>query len=267
VSLYPVYKTGFARHIPVKINMKVIFHEDFYRVYTSDPAAAPGRIESIIAAIKESAEFMSAEPASQQDIQAVHALPHLESVRDEGVYHIASLAAGAAIQAARIGLHEPAFALIRPPGHHASSASAWGFCYFNNMAVALTTLKNEKLIQKACVLDIDLHFGDGTVNILGGRDWATVYNPSSTTREAYIQEVATILSGLETDIIGISAGFDHHVEDWGGLLTTNDYETIGILVRKNARRCTGGCFAVLEGGYNHKVLGINVAALLKGLSQ
>lgn len=246
--------------------MKVIFHEMFYRVYSSDPAAAAGRIEPIVEALKGIAEFITAEPATLEQISAVHSNDHIDDVRSEGVYDIAALAAGGAIQAARIGLSEPAFGLIRPPGHHASRSSAWGFCYFNNMAIALTALKSEGLIERAFVLDIDLHYGDGTVNILGGESWVDILNPQARSRAAYYQEVEERLSGIEVDIIGISAGFDHHVDDWGGLLTTDDYETIGRLVRQAARRCNGGCFAILEGGYNHAVLGKNVAALLRGLA-
>ena len=240
--------------------MKVIFHEMFYHIYSSDPAAAAGRLEPVVEALQCFAEFIIAEPATQEQIRAVHSVDHIEDVRSEGVYDIAALAAGCAIQAARIGVSEPAFGLLRPPGHHASRSSAWGFCYFNNMAIALMALKCEGLIDRAFVLDIDLHYGDGTVNILGGESWVDILNPQAKSRAAYYQEVEEKLSGISADIIGISAGFDYHVDDWGGLLTTDDYETIGRLVRQAARRCGGGCFAILEGGYNHAVLGKNVAA-------
>ncbi|MCX8042713.1 MAG: histone deacetylase family protein [Desulfobacterota bacterium] len=245
--------------------MKVVFHEAFYRVYSSDPAAASGRLEPIVAALGGMAEFITAEPASQENIQTVHTTDHIEDVKAEGVYDIAVLAAGGAIQAARIGLSEPAFGLIRPPGHHASRSSAWGFCYFNNMAIALVTLKQEGSIRNAFVLDIDLHYGDGTVNILGGENWVEILNPQARSRAAYYQEVKEKLEGIKVDLIGVSAGFDHHVDDWGGLLTTEDYATIGALVRQAAKRCGGGCFAILEGGYNHSVLGKNVAAFMKGM--
>ena len=175
-------------------------------------------------------------------------------------------ACGGAVRAARIGLDEPAFGLIRPPGHHASADSAWGFCYFNNMAVALLALQRQGLIKQALVLDIDLHFGDGTVNILGDQEWVKIHNPSERSREKYIQEVAHILSGVQVDLIGVSAGFDYHIDDWGGLLATEDYFSIGTLVNQAARACGGGYFAILEGGYNHEVLGHNVAALIDGLS-
>ena len=55
------------------------------------------------------------------------------------------------------------------------------------------------------------------------------------------------MSACEADIIGISAGFDHHQEDWGGLLATEDYFEIGHMVRNAARRIGGGYFAILEG--------------------
>jgi len=156
--------------------MKVIFHEDFYQVYTSDPAAAAGRMESVVDEIESRVEFISAKPAAEDQIALAHNDSHIETVRDSGLYDMAALAAGGAIQAATIGLTEPCFGLIRPPGHHASAGSCWGFCYFNNMAVALAVLKKEGAINTAYVLDIDLHFGDGTVNILGGRDGIEVHN-------------------------------------------------------------------------------------------
>ena len=85
-------------------------------------------------------------------------------------------------------------------------------------------------------------------------------------REEYVHQVGHILSGVQVDLIGISAGFDNHIDDWGGLLETEDYFSIGTMVRQTARASGGGCFAILEGGYNHDVLGHNVAALIEGLS-
>ncbi len=246
--------------------MKVVFHEDFYQVYTSDPASEPGRIEAIIDEIKTNAEFITAQEASEAQILAVHTENHLRYVRAAGLYHISALAAGGAIQTAVIGLTEPCFGLIRPPGHHASADSAWGFCYFNNMAIALEALKNEKKIQTAHVLDFDLHYGDGNVNILAHKDYITIHNPVSHQRDSYVQEVETVLNQCRADIIGISAGFDHHLEDWGGLLRTDDYREMGHMVRETALRNNGGFFAILEGGYNHQVLGKNVKALMKGMS-
>ncbi|KPJ75992.1 MAG: acetylpolyamine aminohydrolase [Deltaproteobacteria bacterium SG8_13] len=246
--------------------MQVVFHEDFYQVYTGDPAAASGRMEAVVETIEPQVEFVRAEPAVRQYIAAVHSEAHIRQVEDQGLFDIAALAAGGAVQAARIGLLEPCFALIRPPGHHASAASAWGFCYFNNMAVALETLRRQKKINSALVLDIDLHFGDGTVNIFGNRNWAGIVNVEASNRSEYLQQVEQTMKSCRADLIGISAGFDYHTDDWGGLLHTGDYEEIGRQVRKAAERNAGGCFAILEGGYNHDVLGENVLALINGMA-
>ena len=247
--------------------MKVFFHDDFYQDYSGDPASEPGRMEAMVNAVQDHVELVSIQPATLQDIAFVHGAAHIDQVRGEGLYDIAALAAGGAVMAAEEGLKSPAFALIRPPGHHASADSCWGFCYFNNMAVALCSLKNRGLIRSAFVLDIDLHRGDGTLNILGSEPWVTIHNPEDHNRESYLTNVGKRLTDTRVDMIGISAGFDHHIEDWGGLLTTEDYYTLGAMVQHTARKNNGGCFAILEGGYNHDVLGQNLQALLKGLSE
>jgi acetoin utilization deacetylase AcuC-like enzyme len=245
--------------------MDVIYHEDFNQSYCSDPAAAVGRIEAVFNVIRNKVTFVQAIPAQEEDIAAVHTKFHIEMVNKERVYDIAALAAGGAIQAAQIGLNKPCFALIRPPGHHASMDSAWGFCYFNNMAIALEKLKREQKFQKAFVLDFDLHYGDGTVNILRGKKYVTIFNPAASSRDEYLQAVERHLFSDQFDIIGVSAGFDNHVEDWGGLLTTENYCRIGQMVREASVINKGGCFAVLEGGYNHRVLGQNVMAFIEGM--
>ena len=245
--------------------MKIIFHPDFYQVYTTDPAAAPERMEDIVNVISGHFEFTEATPATEEDIGAVHTLSHIEYVKARGLYDISALAAGGAIQAATEGLKEPSFALIRPPGHHASADTSWGFCYLNNMAVALEKLKREKVIERALVLDIDLHFGDGTVSIFRSTDYVSVFNGSLNDRKGYLAAIAKELEKQESDIVGISAGFDNHKDDWGGLLETEDYTTIGKMVRERCEKNRCGYFAILEGGYNHQVLGHNVLALLQGM--
>lgn len=247
--------------------MKVYFHKEFYSEYTSDPAAAPGRIEPVVKQIQNDHEIIEIVPATEEQILAAHSPGHVNTVKQQGLYNIAALAAGGAVQAAHTGLTEPAFGLIRPPGHHASHNSCWGFCYFNNIAIAVLDLKNRGLINSAFILDFDLHYGDGTVNILGGCNWVATLNPSSNTRKYYLDEIEKELSETQFDIVGISAGFDHHVDDWGGLLTTDDYTSIGAMVKRISKEKSAGVFAVLEGGYNHSVLGINVSALLSGLEE
>jgi acetoin utilization deacetylase AcuC-like enzyme len=208
--------------------------------------------------------WVKPEPASELDILQCHTPEHIKAVEWENVYDIAALAAGGAIMAAEIGLTEPCFALIRPPGHHASRDSSWGFCYFNNIAIAIEKLKTEGKIKKAHIIDIDLHFGDGTVNILSTKGYVTLINPSSNVPEMYLDQVKKSIPE-DADVIGISAGFDNHKEDWGQVLSTSDYREIGTIVRESCTKSGRGYFAVLEGGYNHKVLGHNVMALIEGM--
>jgi len=247
--------------------MKIIFHSDFYSVYASEPAAEPGRMEAVTKCLSNKFDILQAVAAKEKDIEAIHSTGHIARIRQQGLYHIAALAAGGAVQAAAIGLKEPAFALIRPPGHHASQNDSWGFCYFNNMAVALTHLLRSGRIHTAAVLDFDLHYGDGTDNIFSGHSAVQTYNPEESDRNAYLRGVELFLNGLRVDIIGISAGFDNHELDWGGLLKTDDYFVMGRMVKETAQKIGAGYFGILEGGYNHSVLGQNVLALLEGMSK
>lgn len=245
--------------------MIVYFHPDFYQQYTSDPAAENGRMEAIVESISPVADWVECQPAATRDILAAHHPAHVDWVRRRGLYDIAARAAGGAVEAALKALEEPCFGLIRPPGHHASASSCWGFCYFNNMAISLLRLKREKRIERAFVLDFDLHYGDGNVNILQNEPWVTILNPESTSRSDYLDEVETTLDDCDADMIAVSAGFDHHINDWGGLLHTADYQMMGMWVNEAARRNGGGCYGILEGGYNHNVLGSNVLAFIRGL--
>lgn len=247
--------------------MKVYFHPSFFDEYTSDPAAESGRMEAIVNEITPYVEIITCSPSAEDDILRAHTREHVADVHHDGLYDIAVLAAGGAIEAALAGMKSPSFGLIRPPGHHASADRCWGFCYFNNMAVSLYHLRAKGLIETAFILDFDLHYGDGNVNILGRETWVEILNPESGTREAYLEEVKAALEASRADVIAVSAGFDHHVNDWGGLLYTADYKTMGEWVQATADRNGGGCYGILEGGYNHQVLGKNVLAFLQGLQK
>lgn len=246
--------------------MKVVYSEEYKQVYSYDPASNPGRIESIEFALTGKVDYIEPLPATPEDITAIHTEKHIAEVRREGCYDIAALAAGGAIKAAEIALSEPCFAVIRPPGHHASSDSSWGFCYFNNMAIALDKLKRAGKIQKVFILDFDLHVGDGNINILDSKGYVTILNPGGQDRNEYLRIVQNSLAKTDADMIAVSAGFDNHEADWGGLLKTEDYTFMGKLVREAALRNSGGCFGILEGGYSNAVLGKNVLAFIEGLS-
>jgi len=251
--------------------MHIVYHSAFLTAdYTHDPAAAEGRIEAILEALEpmEGLEWVTPEPATEKQLRLVHTMPHLASVEREGnqLYDMARLAAGAAIKAAELASEgKPAFALLRPPGHHASPDSCWGFCYLNNMGIAIHHLLTQQKIQHAYILDFDLHTGDGNINSIGHLPGITIHNPRTQVREDYMAEVESEFKVAKPhDIIGVSAGFDAHVEDWGGILTTEDYATLGEMVKRYADQwCHGRCFALLEGGHNHNVLGLNVAAFVR----
>ncbi len=122
---------------------------------------------------------------------------------------------------------------------------------------------HEGQIKSAFILDIDLHFGDGTDAIFLNRKDVTYL---------HMDEVENLHQDLEfiqtCDLIGISAGFDRHIHDWGGFMTTEEYYEVGKQAGKlSLKHCPGKVFAVLEGGYNHEVLGDNIAALLTGLEE
>jgi len=248
--------------------MYVVFHPRFYEVYTHDPASAPGRMEAITKELKREFEFIEPEPASEKDLERVHGKQHIQYVKREPlVYEIGLLAAGGAILAAEMAFNsQPAFGLIRPPGHHASPHSCWGFCYFNNIAIAIKRLMAEEKIKSALILDFDLHFGDGTSNTFSGSKEVSYFHPEGTNRETFLKNLQKCLQTENPyEIIAISAGFDRHQEDWGGLLKTDDYFTIGKWAKEfSLKRCQGRRFGVLEGGYNHSVLGRNVKSFLQG---
>jgi acetoin utilization deacetylase AcuC-like enzyme len=242
--------------------MKVIFHSKYLEVYSSDPAASPGRLEVILDELKDDYEFVEPEPCSDDDVLLVHTAGLLEEVKAiQEVYEVAALAAGGAILAGNIAFNEPAFALIRPPGHHANPGYFWGFCYFNNIAIAVRKLIVEGRIHKAVIVDFDLHFGDGTDAIFKN-DLSVEYFHMPVDDVGSVED---FLKVRDYDIVAVSAGFDKHKKDWGDYLETEDYRELGkIIAEFAAEKCHGRRFAVLEGGYNTDVLGKNVKAFLKG---
>jgi acetoin utilization deacetylase AcuC-like enzyme len=96
----------------------------------------------------------------------------------------------------------------------------------------------------------------------------TYFHPEGRSRDACLEDVQRFFGiKRECDIVAISAGFDRHEEDWGGLLKTEDYFSIGQWAKEfSLQYCQGRRFGVLEGGYNHSVLGRNVKRFLQGLS-
>ncbi|MFQ5999147.1 MAG: histone deacetylase family protein [Candidatus Bathyarchaeia archaeon] len=251
-------------------NLKVVYHDTYRTVYSPDPASAPGRIESIYKELQGLFEIVEPKPASEEDLKLVHGETHINSIKihNKLIYEVGILAVGGAIKASELAMEgEPAFGLIRPPGHHASRNSCWGFCFFNNVAISIEKLRQVKKIAKALILDIDLHYGDGTAIIFSGTPQVSYFHVEGRNREQYLNDLTRCLTTeKDCDIVAVSAGFDRHEQDWGGLLKTEDYRTIGRMIKEFSENvCNGKRYGVLEGGYNHAVLGKNVRALLEGM--
>lgn len=249
--------------------MKMVFHERYKEVYASDPAAAAGRLDLMVEELAQSFPFVEPRPATEDDVLLVHTRRHLERIKQRPhTYEIALLAAGGAILASELAMQgEMAFGLIRPPGHHASPDSSWGFCWFNNIAIAVERLRRRGEINRALIIDIDLHYGDGTANIFARVPEVVYHHVEGLSRERFLRDLELTCRG-DFDLVAVSAGFDRHEADWGRLLKTEDYEIAGKIIGTFAReKCRGRVFAVLEGGYNSDVLGKNANALLRGLEQ
>jgi acetoin utilization deacetylase AcuC-like enzyme len=242
--------------------LRIVFHEKYFDVYSGDPASAEGRLDRAYKVLKENFEFVQPEPAREEDLLLVHNQAHVSDIEQSShLFDVASLAVGGAIRASEMAVAgEAAFGLIRPPGHHASPNSCWGFCYFNNIAIAIRRLIHAGKISRALIVDFDLHFGDGTSNAFAG-DANVVYHHMGASPE----ELEDFISNAgDLDMLGVSAGFDRGVADWGGTLTDEHYQQIGELLRQfSLEKSQGRRFAVLEGGYNHTTLGASILSFLK----
>jgi acetoin utilization deacetylase AcuC-like enzyme len=212
--------------------------------------------------LKEEYKFVRPTAASEADIQLVHTADHVERIkRDTHLYEVATLAVGGAIIASDIAMDgDVAFGLVRPPGHHASPNSCWGFCFLNNIAIAVKKLLASGSVNRALIVDFDLHFGDGTNNTFIG-ERVVVYHHMG----PRVEDLSSYLSELDDiDIVAVSAGFDRGTADWGHNLTNSDYHEIGLLLKEfSEKHCHGRRFALLEGGYNHQTLGKTIVTFLK----
>ena len=219
-------------------------------------------------------------------------------------YDVALLAAGACIDAVErvmSGAHRAAFALIRPPGHHAERDRAMGFCHFNNAAVAAAHARAAGA-RKVAIVDYDVHHGNGTQHIFeadphvlyvsthqypyypgtgaagevgrGGGSGFTVNLPfevgavDEDYRIAFTRIVVPVLRQFEPDLMIVSAGFDAHQRDpLGGIrLTTEAFGAMTAELRGVAEECCRGrIVAAVEGGYDLQALGASLDAAIDAL--
>ncbi len=262
-------------------------------------------------------ELSIAEPrrAKKSEVCAVHSQEHYNYIRSlceagggnigmdtyvtSESFEVALLAAGGAIKAVDLAAQEGyAFALVRPPGHHATRDQAMGFCLFNNAAIAACYALEQGIAKKVLILDIDVHHGNGTQDIfysspqvlfislhqhplypgtgyveeLGegeGRGYTVnIPLPPGTGDESYLralEEIAVpIAEQFSPDLLLVSAGYDTAKEDplGGMLLSQGSYWQIGRVVKTLCSKIA----LTLEGGYSLTALSRGVYATLAGLS-
>lgn len=251
--------------------MKVVFNDKFFNSeYVDDQASKSGRLESIMDAVKAESgyQIIKNESADYEDIRLVHDVDYIDSIKqNKELYNMALLSTGGAIKSSQIAMESnPAFACIRPPGHHASISSGWGYCHFSNMAIALKKLKHEGLIKSAFVLDFDAHTGDGTIDSLCDWKEVKILNPMGHDSDEYIKLIESYIKEIEhVDIIAVCAGFDSYIKDYGKKLNTFDFYRIGYILKQFSRKLRHNRrFAILEGGYYHPDLGKNVVSFCEG---
>ncbi len=247
----------------------LVYHDGYLTPYYTTTVECPERVKAVYFKLRDRFPVIRPEPAELEDIYRVHSRTMVERVQLEGrdTYETALLAVGGAITASDEAVRGmPALALIRPPRHHAGPERYWGYCFFNNIAVAISKLMAKGSVASALVLDLDLHDGDGTENIFKDNQAVTVVNIRGKTRKAYLDSLKQELENCrEVDLLALSAGFDTYVRDWGGILETDDYRAMGAVIRSRALHlCQGRFFTVLEGGYYLPDLGINVLAFCDG---
>jgi acetoin utilization deacetylase AcuC-like enzyme len=276
------------------MNTKIIFSERCLG-YGQYHIEGPERVRKAAEILRSKGyEFLKPEPASEEDLLKVHDMDYVWNVKKslvddpdtpayDNIFEFARLSAGGALLAAQIG----GFSLMRPPGHHAGKNGAAlgaytrGFCYFNNLAVAVKHLNKATLI-----LDIDGHHGNGSQEIFLGDEKMTYVSlhrhpnypgtgavseknclnfplPPDCGDELHAKTLDEALSSLDTDkfeVVAISAGFDTHMGDLASLgLTEKGYSEIG----KRIGALNKPTFFVLEGGYKGDAVGNDIDHLLR----
>ena len=287
---------------------------------------SPHRLEAIRQHISDlsavAIEYLQPRPATADEIRAIHVQAHLRKVEnargqsllfdpDTGTspdsVDAAFMAAGGGITALQAVVEAKdqaaAFALVRPPGHHAEHDRAMGFCLLNNVAIAAKKARDEGWAKRVAIMDWDVHHGNGTQHSFeddpsvlyvsthrypfypgtgnhlesgkGAGAGTTVNIPlpgESTDGDygcAFQDVVLPAIEAFNPDLLLISAGFDAHRHDpLGGMqVSTEAFAAMCGALQDLALRITGkGLVLFLEGGYDLDGLGSSVAACLRVLA-
>ncbi|MEY2491959.1 MAG: hypothetical protein QOH24_910 [Verrucomicrobiota bacterium] len=225
--------------------------------------------------------------ASREELQRAHSSEYLDRVSQQRsdfdpdcpayphIFEHAARSAGSAIQAARAAIAgEPAFSLMRPPGHHALREQPMGFCYFANIALAAFDAV-ERGVERVAIWDFDAHHGNGTEALVANNDkiafasihqypgwpgtgiksFGNIHNfpvaPCSS-RSIHVREVERALDKLlqfQPQLLLVSAGFDAYANDpiTEMTLEREDFATFGQWLGSTDIPAA----AILEGGYSN----------------
>ena len=214
-----------------------------------------------------------------------------------GSFRSAMLAAGVGVKAVGLvldGKFKNAFCATRPPGHHAETARAMGFCIFGNVAIAAKYALDAAGLERVAVVDFDVHHGNGTSDLLWSESRALFASthqmplypgsghksetgkhgqiinaplaPGSGGREfrrAMEDEILPRVEAHDPDLVLISAGFDAHRRDPLANLQFDESDfawATGALCDIADKTCDGKVVSMLEGGYDLQALADSVAA-------
>ena len=267
-----------------------------------------GRLRAIPRALREDADLFHAlthvegRHATAEELALVHQPAYIESVRQlalagggrfdadtvasEGSWDAATASAGCVLDAVDMAIDGRAtrsFCAVRPPGHHALSGRAMGFCLFGNVAVAAHYARRRHGLERVLIVDWDVHHGNGTqalvehepdIHFVSMHQWpwypgtgaaedrgphGTVWNvpmPGGQPRERYVEAWTHALdaatTGWQPDLIIVSAGFDSLAGDPLGAFTLEIEDFVRMtrdLVDRATSWCGGRIVSSLEGGY------------------
>jgi acetoin utilization deacetylase AcuC-like enzyme len=307
-------------------NTALIWSDRFRLHDTAGYPEAPERIDALRGALEAAGMFaerlvLVPEPVGLESVMLVHApdvaelaqraaaqgpaLLDADTVVSPGSYEVALLAAGAAclaVDTVVAGAAPRAFALVRPPGHHAEPERSMGFCLFNNIAIAARHAQTRHGLERIAIVDWDVHHGNGTQaafwtdpSVLFVSTHQYPFYPGSGAAAergadaglgftlnlplragsddaiytaAFEEHVLPALDAFAPQLILVSAGFDAHRADPLAMMrmTTEGFAQLTRLVQSAAERLCGGRMAlVLEGGYNLEALGASVVAVVRAL--
>lgn len=278
-------------------------------------------IESMIQSshLNEKLTPVAARQASRQEIEAVHTRQHVDEVArtseasgtyldgdtyaSSQSYEAAKLAAGGLLECVdRVwdGALNHAFAMVRPPGHHAESGYAMGFCLFNNVAIAAEHLIRKHGLKRVAIVDYDVHHGNATQHSFyerpdvfyisthrypfypgtgaaeeRGSGAGAGYNLNfpmragagdEVYRQVFDEQLIPALREYRPQFLLVSAGFDaHRLDPLGGMNVTE--AGFGYMTRElqkvAADFCDGKAVYTLEGGYDLKGLADSVKTVLE----